>query len=237
MSNLQMGSAVCQTLETGSCRHFVYLSSDAVYDADSTPLDETSAREPRDLYSLAHTAREMMLGSVLAARGIPYCCLRPTNVYGPGNTHDSYGPNRFVRTALSDGRIALFGLGEEQRSHLFVRDAVELMVRVIGRQSVGILNLANSPAISFRAIADAVISHCPIPVRLEFEARKGPVVQGRNEPSQTLRILHRPFDVSEIFRAFPDFNYTPLETGIDACFRALQQPSHPTESPGRVLDA
>jgi UDP-glucose 4-epimerase len=233
MSNLQMAASVCQSLEAGACRHFLYLSSDAVYDADRTPLDEDSSREPIDLYALTHTAREMMLGSVLAARDIPFCCLRPTNVYGPGDTHDNYGPNRFVRTALAEGRIALFGRGEERRSHLFVRDAVELIVRAIGRRSVGTLNLAKAPAISYRRVADTVARLCPVPVQLEFRPRTVPAVHRPYKPLQVFRFLsrlgrgispvvHRPYVVSAIFRAFPDFGYTPLDTGIEACIKAVQ---------------
>jgi nucleoside-diphosphate-sugar epimerase len=234
MNNLQMAATVCQTLEAIACGHFIYLSSDAVYDADRTPLDEESSREPTDLYALTHTAREMMLGSVLTARAIPHCFLRPTNVYGPGDTHDNYGPNRFVRTALSEGRITLFGRGEERRSHLFVRDAVGLIVRVIGRRSVGTLNLAKSPAISYRRVAEAVVRHCPAPVAFDLQPRKVSPVHRPYKPLQVFRflsrlgrgispIVHRPYAVSAIFKAFPDFQYTPLDEGIAACVKDLRE--------------
>jgi nucleoside-diphosphate-sugar epimerase len=240
MSNVRMGETVCRALEAAPCRHFIYLSSDAVYDADKTPLDEDSTREPVDLYALTHTNREMMLASVLAKRATPFCILRPTNIYGPGDTHNNYGPNRFVRTAVRDGRIVLFGRGEERRSHLYVRDAVELIVRTILWRSSGILNLAARPAVSFRRVADTVVRHCANPVRIEFEARTIQPIHRPYKATQVFRflskfgrqispIVHRPYAVSAIFKAFPDFHYTPLDEGVAAFIKSVGSAAAPTK--------
>jgi UDP-glucose 4-epimerase len=233
MDNLRMAESVCGALGRAKCGHFVYVSSEAVYDADRIPLDEDSSREPVDLYALTHTAREMMLNSVLTAAGTPYCIVRPTNIYGPGDTHANYGPNRFVRTALGEGRIVLFGRGEERRSHLYINDMIELMVRVIRRQSAGVLNLAMSPSVTFLQAAETVARHCPRPVSLEFKPRTVPPIHRPYKPSQVFRFLsrlgrgispvvHRPYSVSAIFKAFPDFRYTPFEEGITAYVNAEQ---------------
>ncbi|HEY4990072.1 MAG TPA: NAD(P)-dependent oxidoreductase [Opitutaceae bacterium] len=199
--NLQMAETVCRALETRPCAHFLYLSSDAVYDGDGIPLDEKSSRQPVDLYGLAHSYREMLVASVLAPRGIPYCVLRPTNIFGPGNSHDNYGPNRFVRTAIDDRKILLFGHGEEHRSHLYVDDAVWLINAAILRRSEGILNLAADPPLSFLDVAEAVARNCSEPVKIDFAVRAVPLV-------------HRPYNVSALFGSFPDFEYTPFERGI-----------------------
>ena len=82
--------------------------------------------------------------------------LRLTAVYGAGDTHNSYGPNRFLRQALKDGRIALFGKGEETRDHLYVDDAVELVLKVLLHGSTGLLNLARGRSETFRSVAEAV---------------------------------------------------------------------------------
>jgi len=225
MRNLRMAESVGRALQAGRCRHFVYLSSDAVYDAHQTPLDEDSTREPVDLYALTHTAREMMLGSVCEREKIPFCVLRPTNIYGPGDTHNNYGPNRFVRSALREGRIVLFGQGEERRSQVYVDDAVQLITLVLRHRSTGTLNLANRPAVSFRDVAAAVIALCPGPVRLEHAARSVPVVHRPYKPTQIARfiynlgrpigqIVHRPYVNSAVFAAFPGFTFTPLADGL-----------------------
>jgi len=225
MLNLRMAENVCLCLAQARCAHFVYLSSDAVYDAHQIPLDEDSTREPVDLYGLMHTAREMMLASVLQRAEVPYCILRPTNIYGPGDTHNNYGPNRFVRSALGEGRITLFGKGEERRSQVYVDDAVNLIERVLLHRSRGILNIATRPAVSFRDAAEIVIQQHGQPVRIELAPRKLPVVHRPYKPTQIARfiynlgrpigpIVHRTFAISAIFDAFPDFKFTPLVQGI-----------------------
>lgn len=225
MRNLRMAETVCCALAESPCAHFVYLSSDAVYDAQKVPLDEDSTREPTDLYALCHTTREMMLGVELAALAIPYCILRLTTVYGPGDTHNAYGPNRFVRTALGEGRIMLFGKGEERRSHIFIDDAVRLIGLALVHRSTGTLNIAIRPAVSFGAIADIIIGLAGKTIRVEHAPRTVPVIHRPYKPTQVFRfiynlgrpigqVVHRTFVNSAVFAAFPEFRFTPPETGL-----------------------
>ena len=234
MLNLRMGEHVCSALSKVSCAHFVYLSSDAVYDAHQIPLDEDSTREPIDLYALTHTAREMMLTSVLESKGTPFCILRPTNIYGPGDTHFNYGPNRFVRTALRDGVIALFGNGEERRSQVYIADAVDIITRVLRHRSRGKLNIANRPAVTFRDIADFVVKHSGKAVQVEHFARTVPLVHRPYKPTQIARfiynlgrpigpIVHRTFAVSAVTDAFPDLTSTPIKLGLELFIDAEQK--------------
>ena len=44
--------------------------------------------------------------------------LRPTLIYGAGDPHNGYGPNRFRRLAATGKPIILFGEGEERRDHV-----------------------------------------------------------------------------------------------------------------------
>lgn len=248
MRNLRMAETVCNALAQVRCAHFVYLSSDAVYDAQKIPLDEDSAREPTDLYALCHTAREMMLGSELARLAIPYCILRLTTVYGPGDTHNAYGPNRFVRTALKDGRIQLFGEGEERRSHVFIDDAIGLIGLALAHRSTGTLNIAIRPAVSFGEIVKIIIDLAGKPVLIERAERTVPIIHRPYKPTQVFRfiynlgrpigqIVHRTFVNSAIVAAFPGFRFTPLETGlarfIDAEQGQVNNGSAPAAMDGR----
>jgi nucleoside-diphosphate-sugar epimerase len=203
MSNLRMAEHLCEVFEQRSCAHVVYLSSDAVYEGRETPLTENSSRQPVDLYAVMHTSREMMLQSALASRRTPFCILRPSALFGPGDTHNSYGPNRFVREAFDAGTITLFGQGEDLRAHLYVRDAVRLITACVTRMSAGTLNLAPPEAVSFRQVAELVKSALPFPVELKFKVTAG-------APSPT----RRPFDVHALTSAFSDFEFTPLRAAL-----------------------
>ena len=140
MRNLAMCRAVCEATRAVEIAQLVYASSDAVYSFATTLISEATPPVPIDLYGVMHRARELMLASEAKA---PVAVLRLTAIYGAGDTHNSYGPNRFLRQALKDGRIALFGNGEETRDHLHVDDAVDLILKVISHGSTGALNLAS----------------------------------------------------------------------------------------------
>ena len=231
MANLRMVETVVTALESSACAHFVYLSSDAVYDASKIPLDEDSTREPTDLYALSHIAREMVLHSELERRKIPVCVLRLTAIYGAGDTHNAYGPNRFVRAALKEGRIVLFGQGEERRSHIYIDDAVDVIGRSLKLRSSGTLNVAVRRALTYKDVAQEVVRLAGRPVEITYAPRTLPVVHKPYKPTQVFRyiynlgrpigpVVHRTFLNSAIFAAFPDFRFTPLDKGLSSLIAA-----------------
>ena len=106
MRNLAIARAVCEATRAVGVAQIVYASSDAVYSFATALISEATPAVPVDLYGAMHRTRELMLATEAKA---PIAILRLTAVYGAGDTHNSYGPNRFLRQALKDGRIALFG--------------------------------------------------------------------------------------------------------------------------------
>jgi nucleoside-diphosphate-sugar epimerase len=196
-----MAEAGVTALKVQPCRHVVYLSSDAVYGWETTLISEHTPPSPPDLYGTMHLARERMLGQCLGPAKIPFTVIRLCAVYGPGDTHDGYGPNRFLRQATSGAAITLFGEGEETRDHLFVDDAVALIRACIDRPESRLLNAVSGRSRSFRAVAEAVhrlVSRGP-----------GPAVTPRTNP-----ITHRAFDATRLLRAFPAHHSTNLEHGL-----------------------
>ena len=192
------------------------MSSDAVYDGRHVPIDEASTREPVDLYGLMHTGREMMLQSVLAARQIPCGVLRPVALFGPGDTHNSYGPNRFIREAFDQHTITLFGTGEDQRSHVYVQDAARLIAQCVLRRSEGTLNIASPETVSFMEVAEAVQAACPFPTKLVLKDRPG-----------SGAITTRPFADRQLVDAFPEFAFTPMAAAVHAYVTGFQKGTAP----------
>jgi UDP-glucose 4-epimerase len=208
MKNLAMGQHLAAALENAPCAHLVYISSDGVYDWRESLIRETSVRQPTDLYSLMHIAREQMLAFATAKTGTPLCLFCPCAIYGPGDTHNSYGPNRFLRSAIKDRTIRLFGHGEETRDHVYIGDISRLIISCLLHRSSGIINAVSGEAVTFDAIATAVAGIAGADVKVEYLPRGGP-------------ITHRHFDVTERIRAFPEFKPTPLAEGLAECFRQL----------------
>jgi UDP-glucose 4-epimerase len=212
MSNLRMAESICEALAAGGCGHLVYVSSDAVYDARLALVDEQSSCEPTDLYALMHIARERMLGSVAQACKIPYTVVRPCAVYGARDTHNSYGPNRFIRTAIADGVIALFGGGEERRDHIYADDVARILELCLVNGSTGVVNAVSGYSVSFNEVARLVVGAVGTHVRIECKPRGGP-------------ITHRHFDPSALAKAFPYFRPRPLEGGIAEAVAGMKMAS------------
>jgi UDP-glucose 4-epimerase len=204
MANLRMGEHVCAALVRVRPSHVVYVSSDAVYRESEEFVNENSPADATSLYGSMHALRERML--MHAISGVPLAVLRPTLVFGPGDTHNSYGVNRFMRTAVLDRRIKLFGEGEERRDHVYVVDVVRLMQACIEHQSSGVLNVVTGESISFGDLARQVAA---IAGNVAIES----------QPRASGSILHRQYDATMVSRAFPEFRFTPRDKALAEAWR------------------
>ena len=163
-------------------------------------ITEETPAIPTDLYGAMHRTRELMLLNEVKA---PLAILRYCAVYGAGDTHNSYGPNRFVRQARKDGRIALFGEGEETRDHLHIADAAAITMQVIRHGSAGFANVVSGRSVTFREVAELVVAGAGRPVAIASSPRQSAVT-------------HRHFDNAGLVRAFPGMRFTPLADGLAA---------------------
>ena len=139
LKNVAMIDNLCAVLSR-SCAHIVYVSSDSVYDSRFTPVHEETPCESTDLYALAHIVREKLLAEACQSANIPLAIVRPCAIYGAGDSHNSYGPNRFLRTARSEGKIVLFGQGEEERDHVYIDDVARIILACLLYASTGVIN-------------------------------------------------------------------------------------------------
>jgi len=199
--NIDMMTSVCAAIEKSSPAHVIYISSDAVYADDTKPLNEESCAEPDSIHGVMHLAREIMLKQVC---NMPLAVLRPTLIYGIGDTHNGYGPNQFFRLAVKGKNIVLFGQGEEQRDHVHIDDVIEIIGLVITHKSSGVLNIATGTVTSFKEIAQMVAALVNMSTIIKTTPRQGPMPHGG----------YRPFDTVSCHTAFPDFSYLQLEDGL-----------------------
>lgn len=207
VKNMAMMQHACAALEKAGCAHLVYFSSDGVYGMDPALVSEDTPAAPQDLYGAMHLARELMARAVPKA---PVLILRPTLVYGAEDTHNAYGPNRFHRAAQKDGKIQLFGGGEETRDHIHVDDIAALTARCLMHRSTGTLNVATGRSVSFATLAEMVAQ--------QFPSRPEIVRTPRGIP-----VTHRHYDVTALIRAFPGFRFVTLEEGVARCHHEMMR--------------
>jgi UDP-glucose 4-epimerase len=196
LTNILMGRHLCEALKAVVCRYVVYISSDAVYGHDEGVIEKDTACSPYDLYGLAHFLRERMLGEIVGSKTKVFI-VRPCAIYGGGDSHNSYGPNRFLRSATEGGVIAVIGNGEELRDHIYIDDFCRYVATSIRHCMNGIANLATGSAVSFYEIAERVAAIVDRPVQIENLRR-------------TRQIVHR------CFSRTPDFEFTSLDAGLRA---------------------
>ena len=202
MTTCVMAEAGLAALTAVPPAHLLYISSDAIYADDANPVTERSPVAPSTLHGMMHAAREQMFRS--EHRGSRLRCLRPTLIYGAADPHSGYGPNRFRRLAAKGETITVFGEGEEKRDHVAVRGRCPPCVQIAMHRSTGALNAATGVASSFHDIAQMVAARFTPPAEVKPVPRPGP------RP----HLLHRFFDITDCHKAFPNFHFEPLQSGL-----------------------
>jgi nucleoside-diphosphate-sugar epimerase len=200
-ANLQMAMNVGRYLEGHPFRKVVYVGSDAVYPMTDDVVTEASPVEPADFYALAKYAGERVLANVCAAATIPLLIVRPTGVYGAGDTHNSYGPNRFISQIHNERKVSLFGEGDDVRDHVYVDDAAAAVVGLAASEATGVVNIASGESRTFGSIVEQLQALAPV----DFEVVNLPKSGGTSR---------RDFDVSRLRAALPDWQVTPFAEGL-----------------------
>jgi len=208
MTNLRMVANVSRYLEHHRAAVCAYVSSDAVYGFDVNPVDETTPTAPAGYYALAKYAGEQLLQLAGTSGGTPVLVLRLTAVYGPGDPHGAYGPNAFARSLARERGLRLFGNGEEERDHIYVDDAAQIIGALVTARATGVFNVATGESRSFGDIVETIRALVPYEVKVTSVPRKGPVT-------------HRRYDIGRLRQAVPQMGFTPFKDGLRATLAAF----------------
>jgi len=200
--NITMLQTVIGALRKQPVSYVLNIGSDAIYADSDGPLTESSVAQPGSLHGVMHLAREVALDQ---DQPCPFATLRPTLIFGPQDPHNGYGPNRFMRLAKKGEELTLFGEGEERRDHVYVEDVGALAAGMILQRSTGALNAATGRVLSFREIAEKIVTACGSNSAITGTPRSGPMPHNG----------YRPFDPSATPAAFPDFRYTAFEDALE----------------------
>jgi nucleoside-diphosphate-sugar epimerase len=173
-------------------------------------MTEASLAEPGSLHGVMHLAREVILKNELGQ--IPLAIVRPTLIFGPGDPHNGYGPNRFMRLAKAGQEIKLFGEGEERRDHIFIEDVAEIVRRCVMHRATGIVNAVSGKVTSFKEIAEMASA--------KFEPRAK--ISGSPRVGAMPHNGYRAFDAALLARLFPDLKITTLSAGLDRMKASLE---------------
>jgi UDP-glucose 4-epimerase len=191
-------------------QRFVHASSSSVYgDRAPIPMREDALPQPVSPYGVTKMAAEQLGYLYHVNYGLPVVAMRYFTVYGPRQRPDM-AFHRFLRAALRDEPITLYGDGGQTRDFTFVSDAVAATVAAGDRGIDGrSYNIGGGSRVSMHDVI-AIIER----------------VTGRR-----LAITHHPAQKGDMRDTYADTTLArqdlafapkvPLEEGIQAEFRWL----------------
>lgn len=150
---------------------FVHASSSSVYgDRAAIPMKEDALPQPVSPYGVTKMAAEQLGYLYHVNYGVPAVAMRYFTVYGPRQRPDM-AFNRFIRAALRDEPITLYGDGEQTRDFTFVADAVSATVAAGDRGVPGTAyNIGGGSRVSMNQVLRIIENIAGRPLAITREA-------------------------------------------------------------------
>jgi dTDP-glucose 4,6-dehydratase len=160
-TNVEGTQILLDAIREAPVERFVHISSSEVYGtAESDPMDERHALNPRSPYAGTKAGADRLAYSYFVTYDLPIVIVRPFNNYGPRQHPEKVIP-RFITQALRDEPLTVHGDGHATRDWLYVDDDAEAMVAIvetpIDRLAGEVLNIATGVDISVNEIAAKVL--------------------------------------------------------------------------------
>ena len=162
--HLKILEACCQVNRRAK---LVFASSRFVYGAiDYNPVDESHPFNCLSIYGIHKLAGEKYYRFYYDAHGMDTVSLRIANPYGPRQQmkHSKYGiVNWFIRLALEEKPLTIFGEGLQRRDYIFNEDLAEAFLAVaLAPGTAGqIYNVGSGSGTPFKEMAHIVAEAVP----------------------------------------------------------------------------
>jgi nucleoside-diphosphate-sugar epimerase len=209
-NNVEASQVLLEACVGRPLARFVYASSSSVYgDRAAIPMREDALPQPVSPYGVTKLAAEQLCYLYHVNYGVPTAAMRYFTVYGPRQRPDM-AFHRFIKAALRDEPIALYGDGEQTRDFTFVADAVAATIAAGDRGVPGrVYNVGGGSRVSMNQVLHIIERVAGHPLEITREAaQKGD--------------MRDTYADSSLARQDLGFVPTvPLEEGIQAEYRWL----------------
>ena len=155
--NVDATQRLLEAVKSRPIEKLVYASSSSVYgDVATIPMRETAYVQPVSPYGVTKLAAEHLCHLYFVNYGVPTVSLRYFTVYGPRQRPDM-GFHRFIRAALLEQPITLFGDGEQSRDFTFVGDTVAATIAAGDRGRPGaVYNIGGGSRVTINQVLDMI---------------------------------------------------------------------------------
>jgi len=204
-NNILATQRLLEAARNARVSRFVFASSSSIYgDAETLPTREEVTPLPISPYGVTKLACEHLARLYFRHYGVPTVALRYFTVYGPRQRPDM-AFHKFIRAALENREIVVYGDGEQTRDFTFVADAVDGTVRAAQYGEAGaVYNLGGGARVSVNAVLH------------ELEAILGKRVMVRYAEPQAGDVRHTSADCTRAARVLGYVPRMSLREGLRA---------------------
>ena len=143
----------------GRVQRFVFASSGAPLAGNPPPLHEELAARPIAPYGASKLAGEGYCSAYNRTFGVETVVLRFGNVYGPLSKHKSSVVAKFIKTAISEHVIEIYGDGNQTRDFIYIDDLIDAVYRAATISDIGgeVFQIASSAECTINELANTMI--------------------------------------------------------------------------------
>ncbi len=195
-SNINGTLAVLENSRLNSVKKVVFAASSSAYgDTEVLPKDTTMKPSPLSPYAVQKLAGEMYCKTYFDNFGLRTTALRYFNVYGPyqdPNSEYSAVIPIFIKKALANKPITIFGDGTTSRDFTFIEDVIQANMRAaISTKSDGhVVNVAYGHRFTLTQLANKIIEELASKSTIEYlDFRKGDVLHSLADLSTTKELI------------------------------------------------
>ena len=192
----------------------IYLSSGGtVYgNPQSSPVDEEHPLSPISCYGVVKVAIEKFLNISDSIWGVSSLILRPSNVFGEGQSHSGAQGiiSTLLKNSIQERTTSIFGDGESIRDYLYVKDLADLIAACVDFEKSSTYNAGCGVGMSVNQIIDVVKDISPAEVRVNYT------------PKRSFDVKEVVLDISKITEDFDWSPYRDFKTSVNAQYLQLR---------------
>lgn len=172
--NILVTQRLLEGIKGKNIKKFVYASSSSVYgDCKDLPLSEESIPKPISPYGVTKLAGENLVELYRKNYSLPAISLRYFTVFGPRQRPDM-AFFRFIKDALLDKPIKIYGDGNQTRDFTFISDIVDANIKGGKSDAQGIFNIGGGNRVTLNYAISEIERQISKKIKIEYkETQKG----------------------------------------------------------------
>lgn len=160
--------------------HFIYVSTDFVFDGEKGDYAEEDAPNPVSWYGFTKVQAE----AITSTSEIPFAIVRTCLVYGNTITGSRSNIISWVKKSLEEGK-SIKVVNDQWRTPTYVEDLAKAVLLIIAKQATGTWHISGSDVLTPYEIALQTAAYCKLNASLIEKADAGNFSQPGRRPPKT----------------------------------------------------